>query len=156
MVEDKRLLEDFAEQVRAKFPEYSSHLAPIPIELSKSPYHEAIGISWPSDAERCRLSAYFRGDCFEVSFSVAGTRGPAEAQIYGESDDDPHTMVKNTVLFLEDFFSEQIVVAVERCRWLWFPPYYLPFFRSLSERPFGHRVSEVLSWKSTYNERRQT
>jgi hypothetical protein len=87
-----------------------------------------------------------------MSFFVAGTHGPAESQIVGHSDDDPGTMVEDAISFLADFLSERLVIVVERYRWLWFPPYYLPFFRLLSQRSRGNKVCEVLSWRGTYNE----
>ncbi|MFN0041553.1 MAG: hypothetical protein ACKVP2_18730 [Burkholderiales bacterium] len=150
------LLEEFAERVKAELPEYAVHLAPVPASLPERPYHEAIGIPWPPDPARGRLSAFFRGDCLEMSFSVTGTRGPAEMQIVGDPPDDPRTMVEGAICFLRDFFSERLVVVVERYRWLWFSPHCLPFFHRLSERPFSRRVSEVISWRGTHSERRQT
>ena len=156
MIADMTLLEDFGERVRAELPDYAAYLAPVPASLPDRPDHEAIGIPWPSDPARCRLSAFFRGDCFELSFSVVGTRGPAEMQIIGDPSGDPRTMVQGTVLFLQDFFAEHVVVVVERYRSLFFAPVYLPHFRRLSDRPVGRRVCEVISWRGTHSERRQT
>ena len=155
MGNDVLLLGEFAERVRISFPDYASHVAPIPATHPLAPCHELMSIPYPLNPLRCRLSACFRSDCFEISFSVAGTRGPAETQIVGRPN-GPRTIVEDAILFLDDFFSERIVVVIERYPSLWSRNCHLPFFRMLSERSNGRRVCEVLSWRGTYNESQQT
>jgi hypothetical protein len=113
---DAAILAEFAERMKAELPEYASHLAPLPDTLQPSPCHEVIGIPWLPDPVRCRLAAYFRGDCIEMSFSVAGARGPAEMQIVGDPPGDSRAMVEGAISFLRDFLSERVVVVVERYR----------------------------------------
>jgi hypothetical protein len=99
----------------------------------------------PSSPDRCRLGVLYRGDCFEIAFSVAEARGPAEQQILIASD--LAGTVAATVDFLRGIVAGRILVDVLRHRLLWFRPYYLVFFREASHRPPGRAVQSI-RWTS--------
>lgn len=90
-----------------------------------------------------RLGVLYRGDCFEISISVADARGPAEQQVI--IGDDLARAVAATVDFLRDIVAGRVLVDIVRYRLLWFQPYCLAFFRETSRRPRG-RVVRTLSW----------
>jgi hypothetical protein len=99
----------------------------------------------PFSPSRCRLAVLYREDCFEVSFSVAEARGPAERQIIISGD--LAGAVAATTEFLGAIVDGHVVVDLLRCRSLSLQPYYLAFFRDVSERPKG-RVVETVRWKA--------
>jgi len=97
----------------------------------------------PCPSGPCRLGVLCRGDCFEISFSVPGTRGPAEQQVIIAGDMDGS--VTDTIDFIRGIMEGRILVDVLRYRLPWFQPYYLAFFRESSRRPERRRV-RTLSW----------
>jgi hypothetical protein len=97
----------------------------------------------PCQSSSSRLGVLYRGDCFEISFSVADTRGPAEQQVM--IGDDLARAVASSVDFVRDIVSGRVLVDVLRYRLLWFQPYHLAFFRESSRRPRG-RIVRTLSW----------
>jgi len=101
---------------------------------------------WPSDPKRGVLRVlYYPGDCFEISFSVTETRGPAELQIPLSLAPDLAGAAGAVVDYLGDFTSGHRVVQIHRYRFLWFQPYYLPFFGEQLPSRRGHIV-ETLRW----------
>jgi hypothetical protein len=97
----------------------------------------------PCPSNPSRLGVLYCGDCFEISFSVAETRGPAEKQIIITSD--LSSAVTATIDFLQGIITGHILVDVIRYRLFWFQPYYLAFFREASRRPKGH-IIQTLRW----------
>ena len=106
--------------------------------------HVILNVPWPRDPGRSLLIVMYRGDCFEVSFSVAGTRGPAERQII--IDKDLAVAVTVTVGFLSEIVSGQVLVDVVQYRILWFQPYRQAFFRQASASRPSRKVVETLRW----------
>ncbi len=156
MTVSSALVENFIGQVRQEFPECLPFLRPMPSNGDvPDHYHEVLRVSSPPAPKGCELAVHFRGDSFEISFGVPNTRGPAEIEIVGDTS-DINSIVADTVSCLRDFFSERIVVVIERFRFLWFQPYFLPFFKHVSEEPFSRRAQEVLSWKGNRNARLKT
>jgi hypothetical protein len=97
----------------------------------------------PCSASSSRLAVLYRGDCFEISFSIADTRGPAEHQVIISNDLAAATAA--TIDFLRGIITGRILVDVFRYRLLWFQPYYLAFFRESPRRPRG-RIVRTISW----------
>jgi hypothetical protein len=97
----------------------------------------------PSPSSSSRVGVLYLGDCFEISFSVAEARGPAERQVI--ITDDLAGAVAAVVDFLRDIVTGRILVDVFRYRLLWFQPYHLAFFRESSRRP-RRRIVRTLSW----------
>ncbi len=150
------LVENFVGQVRQEFPECLPFLRPMPSNCDvPDHYHEVLRVSSPPAPKGCELAVHFRGDSFEISFWVSNTRGPAEIEIVGDKS-NISSIVADTLSWMRDFFSERIVVVIERFRFLWFQPYFLPFFEHVSEKPFSRRAREVISWKGNCNARLKT
>ena len=102
----------------------------------------------PCPSSSSRLAVLYREYCFEISFSVADTRGPAERQVY--ISDDLARAVAATVDFLRDVVGSRVLVDVLQYRWLWFDPYYQVSFRESSHRPRGP-ILRTLSWSGKDN-----
>jgi len=102
----------------------------------------------PCPSGPSRLGVLYRGDCFEITFSVAEARGPAEQQVV--IADDLAGAVTATIDFLRGIVTGRILVDVFRYRVLWFQPYHLAFFREPSRRPRG-RIVRTLSWNGKDN-----
>ena len=104
-----------------------------------------LDLPWPAAPKRCALVAlYSPGDCFDVSFTVAETRGPAERLIL--IDCNLSGVLSATVDFIRDILCGRIVVDVLRYRFLWFQPYHLAFFERhhvLREDPTLRRFAGV-------------
>lgn len=142
MSDTTQVVQAFANRVREELPELTAALR----GGNPDGYgnHVVLDLPWPHDPSRCRLGAFYSpDDCFEVSFSVAEARGPAERQMLVSGDSSG--AVSATVDFLRDILTGRILVDVFRYRFLWFQPYYLAFFREASRRPRG-RVVETLRW----------
>jgi hypothetical protein len=102
-----------------------------------------LDVPCPSSPKRCRLGVLYRGDCFEIAFSVVEARGPAEHQVIITSDSAG--AVTATIDFLRGVLSDRMLVDIFRYRILWFQPYHLAFFREASRHPRG-RIVETLRW----------
>ena len=152
MAGDVAVVQRLAERVRSALPECAPFLRPVPERFdADDPDHEVLRMPWPIDANHAQLAVYFRGGCFEIAFSVAGTRGPAEMQIVDRQGSE--AMIADTVQWLEQLFAERIIVVVEQFRVLWFASYRIPFFQPSTDR-IRHRVKEALSWRGTHNQTR--
>jgi hypothetical protein len=136
-------IEMFQTRLRQKLPELATSVSEaIPDGLGNL---TLLDVQCPLNPDRCRLGVLFCGECFEIWFSVAETRGPAERQILITSD--LASSVAGTISFLHDIISGRILLDIFRYRWLWFKPYYLVFFRDSSARP-ARGVVQTLSWKN--------
>jgi hypothetical protein len=135
-------IEMFQTRVRQELPELAASVGdPVPDGYGN---FILLDVPCPSNPDRCRLGVLFCGECFEISFSVVETRGPAECQIHLGSD--LASSVSETIRYLHGILTGGILVDVFRYRWFWFQPYYLAFFREASCRPRGNIV-QTLSWK---------
>jgi hypothetical protein len=131
----------FQTRIREELPEFGPSIGdPIPDAYGN---HCLLDVPCPSSPGRCRLEVLFRGDCFQIAFSVAATGGAAEQVII--VDEDLSGSVAATIDFLRDIVTGRIVVDVLRYRFLWFRPYYRAFFRETSRRPPCCTV-ETLAW----------
>jgi hypothetical protein len=136
------ILETFQSRIRQELPQLMTW--PGKAEPDGFGNYIVLDAPWPSKPDRCRLEVLFRGDCFQVAFYVAETRGPAEQVIIS---DDPDAVVSATIEFRDSLVAGRILVDVSRSRFLWFAPYYLVSFRQESQRP-GRRVVETISWRN--------
>lgn len=134
-------IEMFQTRLRQEFPQFATSItAAIPDDLGN---FTLLDIPCPSNPDRCRLGVLYRGECFEIWFSVAETRGPAERQIL--IGRDLANSVSEAIGFLRSIVAGGILVDIFRYRWLWFQPYYLAFFREASRHP-KCRIIQTLSW----------
>jgi hypothetical protein len=132
----------FEDTIVRKLPQFwVSVINPAPSELGA--YEEIFIAPWPVDPNRCRLSVFYRVDCFEISFWVNETRGPAEAQIL--INGDLSGAVEATVDYLREIVLGHILVDVVQYRSFLFRRYYLAFFRAASRRA-SKRTVETLNW----------
>jgi hypothetical protein len=142
MSETTQVVQAFEARVREQLPELVAGLrGGAPDGYGN---YVVLDFPWPANPKRCALGAFYSpGDYFEVSFSVAEARGPAERQILVVGD--LSGSISATVNFLRDVLSGRILVDVLRYRFLWFHPYHLAFFREASRSPRG-RIVETLRW----------
>src|SRR5438093_8875821 len=116
MSDTAQIVQAFESRVREQLPELTTALCGGAPDGYGN--HVVLDSPWPRNPGRCRLGAFYSpGDCFEVSFSVAEARGPAERQILVGSDSAG--AVTATVDFLRDILSDRILVDVFRHRLLW-------------------------------------
>jgi hypothetical protein len=135
------VIQTFETHVRKRLPELAAALRGAPDVYGN---FVILDSRWTLNSNRCHLGVLYRpGDCFEISFSVAEARGPAERQILLGSD--LPGAISAAADFLRDIVSGRVLVDVLRYRFLWFRPYYLAFFREASQRPRRH-VVETLCW----------
>lgn len=115
--------------------------------------YELLEAPWPLDPNRCTLGVLWRPEqnCFEISFSVLGTRGQAERQFIYK--DDLTGAVTETIEFISDILAGRILVDIHRYRLFWFQHYYLPFFREASI-PIKSGVIETISWRGSFNQKK--
>ena len=142
---DASIIELFQSRVRKEFPEFAASL--VTEEPDGFGNFMLLDVPWPPNPKRCSLSVLYRGDCFEVAFSVAETRGPAECNISLYFAISP-SAVEWTIDFLREIVSSRIFVDVFRYRFFWFQPFYLAFFREATKAP-RRRVVETLCWSGS-------
>lgn len=132
-------LQMFQTLIRQELPE----LATASADAKPDGYGHYTLLDIPCPSSSSRLCVLYRGDCFEISFSVAEARGPAEQQII--ITDDLAGATAATIDFLRGIVTGRILVDVLGYRLLWFQPYCLAFFRDSSRRPRG-RIVRTISW----------
>jgi len=132
----------FQEAVRTVLPELADSVDRVVGDHSGN--CRALTAPWPSNPNRCGLEVTYRGDCFEIAFFVAEARGPAEQQIIAE---DPAGLVNATIDFLRRVVRGEQVVDVLEYHRLSGEPYYLAFFRAVSEPPPARSV-DLIQWPS--------